>query len=620
MAEKKLRLPNFPFQEYLRGWMSSIGLATVGRRIVLAVVVGIVAGIGGVAFVQVLRWCQEFFLVGFVGYDPENSTYELLAAGAIPTRRWALFVVPAVGGLISGLLVTVFAPEAEGEGTDAVIKSFHLHRAIIRPMVPIIKIVATSFTIGSGGSAGREGPIAQIGAGFSSWLCSLIKVGERERRILLLAGVGAGLGAVFKAPFGGAIYAIEVLYRDPEFEYEALIPTIIASTAGYSTYCVMADVLNLGSHADVWGSIFEVPPLKFDHPAELLFYAPLAVGLAVVGILWVRVFFGVRDKLFHPLKVPRPLKPAVGGLLLGALAYFFPAILSTTYHWVQDAINGGLPIKFLLALGFIKILATSITLGSGGSGGVFAPCLVIGGCLGGAYGLFLAERFPNLVSQPAGYVLVGMAGFFTGAGKVPIASLMMVSEMTKGYDLLVPLMLTVALVYIIAPVKSTIYEQQVGRRIDSRAHFGEFVIDVLESLRVSDHMRALADVTAIPRSMALREIFDLTTQGKQNTYPVLGAEDRLLGVVTLDLIRGYYFQPDLGQLVIAEDIVQPVEPLNEDDNLNTALRQMLEADVEEYPVVDSDDSKRLVGLVRRRDVMAAYHKEMQRVSAPPGAG
>jgi CIC family chloride channel protein len=617
MAENSGLLSRFPLREHVRGWVAKLGLATIGQQIVLAVVVGIVAGVGAVVFVQILRWCEELFLVGLAGYDPENVSYQLVASGAAPSRRWVLFFVPALGGLISGFIVKILAPEARGEGTDAVVKSFHLNRAIIRPLVPVAKIFATSFTIGTGGSAGREGPIAQIGAGFSSWLCSTIKIGERQRRVLLLAGVGAGLGAVFKAPFGGAIYAIEVLYRDPEFEYEALIPTIIASTAGYSTYCVLADVLNLGTHAVVWGSIFQVPPLEFDHPVELFFYAVLAVILAIVAVLWVKVFFGVKDKIFEPLKVPTMVKPAIGGLLLGLLAYFFPAVLATSYEWLQAAINGGLPIKFLLALGFLKILATSLTIGSGGSGGVFAPCLMIGGCLGGAYGFFLAQQFPNLVGHPAAYVLVGMAGFFTGAGKVPIASLIMVSEMTEGYGLLVPLMLTVSIVYLISPSLVTIYEQQVGRRIDSRAHFGEFVIDVLESMTVREHVKPRGEITSVSHSMPLRKIFDLTTQGTQNTYPVLDPEDRLEGVVTLDLIRGYYFQPDLGQLVIAEDIVQPVVPLTEGDDLNTALREMLEADVEEYPVVDAEDTKRLVGLIRRRDVMAAYHKEMQRITKTP---
>jgi CIC family chloride channel protein len=443
-------------------------------------------------------------------------------------------------------------------------------------------------------------------------------VGERERRVLLLAGVGAGIGAVFKAPLGGAIFAIEVLYRDPEFEYEALIPTIIAATAGYSIYCLVGDVMGLGTHAVVWGSIFEIPQgLEFDHPVELFFYAFLGIILAGLGVVWVKVFYGTRDRVFHPLKIPAMYKPALGGLFLGIIAFFFPAVLSTSYEWLQDAINGDLPIKFLLALAFLKIIATSLTISSGGSGGVFAPSLVIGGCLGGAFGLFLQQHFPGTVSHPAGYVLVGMAGFFTGAGKVPIASLIMVSEMTEGYGLLVPLMLTVAVVYLISPSLITIYEQQVGRRIDSRAHFGEFVIDVLESLPVSEHMKPREDVTSVPHAMALRKIFDLTTQGTQHTYPVLDPEERLAGVVTLDLIRGYYFQPDLGQLVIAEDIVQPVEPLTESDNLNTALRQMLETDIEEYPVVDAEDSKKLVGLIRRRDVMAAYHKEMQRITTRP---
>lgn len=619
----RFRFHNAAGENRLGVFFSQLGVATIGRSILLGGVVGVIAGLAAVAFTVILHACQEAFLGEIAGWNPHFEPGGGIDFWYKPERPWTLFFLPALGGLVAGFLVYKFAPTAEGHGTDAVIRSYHRERGRIGLSVPLVKLAATSFSIGTGGSAGKEGPIAQISAGISSWLAGLMRVSESERRVLVLAGMGAGIGATFQAPLGGALFAVESLYREPEFEYEALIPGIIASTASYSTFSLIAQTYG-GISANPWGSIFHIQPVVFQRPLFLLYFGILAVLLAAAGVLYIKTFYGMR-KWFSQLGLAPWLTPAVGGLMLGVLAYFFPAVLETSYVWLTAALNGQITgmsgFWFLLLLAFLKIVATSLSISSGGSGGVFAPSLVIGGALGGAFGLLLMAGLESL-QVPAYYipnditpfVLVGMAGFFTGAAKVPIATVIMVSEMTAGYQLLVPLMLVVAIAYLVTSTNVTLYKEQVARRIDSPAHLGDFIIDLLESMTVAENMTPRDTVVTVRHNLRMREIFDITTRSTQTVYPVLDADDEFMGVVTLDLIRAYYYEPEVGQLLIAEDICQAVDPVTPDDNLNTVLRSILEAGIDEYPVVESTDSHHLVGLVSRQAVMQAYHRRMQDLS------
>ena len=401
---------------------------SLGRSVLLSVLVGVVAGFGALGFNFILNSAGDLFMVRAVGYQmPQPGGEGVTKIPAEASRRWLLFVVPAFGGLLSGLLVFSLAPEAEGHGTDAMVDAFHQKRGVIRKRVPIIKTFASALTIGSGGSAGREGPIAQVGAAFGSALATWLKASDRERRTLLLAGAGAGIGAVFRAPLGGALFAMEVLYRDIEFETAALVPCFVAAIVSYSIYCGVS-----GS----WGAIFSVPNVTFNHPLELPLYVVLGAVCALMGMLYVKVFYGMRDHVFRKLRLPNHLKPALGGLVVGAIGFFLPQVLGMGYGWVQLAMNQQLPLKIIVAVAFIKILTTSLTISSGGSGGVFAPSMVIGGMVGAAVGTVLHAWLPQIVTQPAAFALVGMAGFFAGVAKAPVSSLIMVSEMTTGYGLL----------------------------------------------------------------------------------------------------------------------------------------------------------------------------------------
>ena len=294
-----------------------------------------------------------------------------------------------------------------------------------------MKIIASAITIGTGGSAGKEGPIAQIGSGFGSAFASLLKLKARERRILLLAGAAGGIGAIFQAPLGAALFAPEVLYRETEFEYEAILPCIVSSITAYAVYTQLYK----------GGALFFPGPVDFSLPGELLPYTLFGVVCAMTGFLYVRILYGSRDRFFKPLRLHKMLKPAVGGLLLGTIAYAFPQVSDGGYGWIQMALEGKMFWGTMLLLAFLKILGTSCTIGSGGSGGVFGPSVFIGAMLGGAFGFLGHQVAPEWVVNPGAFVLVGIGGFFAGVAKTPVSSIIMACEMSASYTLLVPLML-----------------------------------------------------------------------------------------------------------------------------------------------------------------------------------
>jgi CIC family chloride channel protein len=578
---------------------------SIGRSVLLSMLVGVVAGFGALAFNFVLNGASELFMVRAVGYElPQPGAEGVTRMPAEPARRWLLFVVPAVGGLLSGLLVYSLAPEAEGHGTDAMIDAFHRKRGVIRKRVPIIKTLASALTIGSGGSAGREGPIAQVGAGFGSALATWLKAGDRERRTLLLAGAGAGIGAVFRAPLGGALFAVEVLYRDIEFEAAALVPCFVAAIVSYSIYCGVS-----GS----WGAIFSLPNVTFNHPLELPLYVVLGIVCALMGALYVKVFYGVRDQVFRKIPLPNHIKPALGGLAVGVIGYFLPQVLGMGYGWVQLAMDGYLPLKIIVAIAFVKILATSLTISSGGSGGVFAPSMVIGGMVGAAVGTVLHGWLPHVVTQPAAFALVGMAGFFAGVAKTPVSSLIMVSEMTTGYGLLAPLMLTTAVGYLLVPRRLSIYENQVESRVDSPAHEGDYVVDLLERIRVREAMPKIEKLAVLRLDASLPEILDTVADSKQHVFPVLDAHGDLHGVILFDDIRLFFTERHFPKhAVIAQDLLaQNLVTVTPDEDLASAMQKLRQSMQVELVVVEREGSRHVVGIIGRRDVLSTYHDRVQ---------
>jgi len=575
----------------------------IWRWIFLGVLIWVVSGFGAILFNFLLQRGTQFFMKDLVTLLLPEGLQEF-SFFSVPLHRWMILWIPALGGLLSGFLVFRFAPEAEGHGTDAMIESFHRKKGIIRKRVPIIKTIASAITIGSGGSAGKEGPIAQIGSGFASFIGSLLKMDERERRIMLLAGAAGGIGAIFKAPLGGALFATEVLYRRPEFEFEGIIPSILSSIVAYTVF-----TLYYG-----WGTIFHIPRLSpVIAPSELLIYGVFGIFCAAIGFLYIRFFYGIRDRFFNRLRFSKLFKPALGGLMLGGLAFFLPQVLGGGYEWIQSAIDGNLTIGIMLALVFAKIFSTSFTISSGGSGGVFAPSLFIGSMLGGFYGRLCSGLFPDLLINPSSFVLVGMGGFFAGVAKVPVASLIMVAEMTGGYSLIVPLMIVSTISYLLLGEVS-LYEKQVSTRVDSPAHLGDFAVDILDHISVKEALPPDRKLETIPEGMQFEEILQLIVHSNQNNFPVVDQSGRLKGILSLTDIRRVMLEKELHKLVIAKDIaVEEVLTVTLKDDLNTALKKMTAAEIRELPVMSSEDSGKVISMLSRKDIIRIYHNEIERI-------
>jgi len=586
---------------------ASFGLRSAGKWILLGAAAGLAAGLGAVLFQFLLEGLEHVLQHELARYwaPPAGGEGKPGPPDAGRPRRLVLFLLPAAGGLVAGWLVFRFAPEAEGHGTDAVLRAFHRLRGEIRHRVPLVKSLASIVTIGSGGSAGREGPIAQIGAGIGSALGSRLHLSRRDRRVLLLAGAAGGIGAIFRAPLGAALFVNEVLYRDVDLEFEGVIPSVIASIVGYSLFASF--------HPDM-GTLFSIPDVGFDRPVELPVYAGMALLLAAAGLLWVRVFYGGRS-LFRRVPLPPYLLPAFGGMLLGLLGLALPEVLGQGYGFVQQAIDGELAVGGMLLFAVAKMAATTATISSGGSGGIFGPSVFIGAMLGGAFGYQMHAWLPGIVTRPGAFVLVGMGAFFAGAAKVPIASLIMVCELSGGYDLIVPLMLVCVLTFLFSR-GWTLYEEQVPTLLDSPAHLGDFVKDVLAEMTVEEILDRDRPVETIRETSRLHEVLERVSDSDADAFPVVDDRGRLRGLLTLRDLRHAWRDAGANELIIARDIAtEQILALTPADDLNRALRALTIRNTDHLPVVDSEEGRRIVGIIGRHDLIAAYDARVRSLRA-----
>jgi chloride channel protein, CIC family len=579
-------------------------IAVAGKWLFYFVLIGIIAGLGAVLFHYLCGLGMHYFLDLMAGYRPGEPAGEhlLLPHTQTPFNRWILLILPAIGGLVSGWLVYTFAPEAEGHGTDAAIDAYHHKGGHIRSRIPFIKTIASTLTLTTGGSGGREGPIAQIGAGFGSFLATRLKLSERERRIMMAAGIGAGVGSIFRAPLAGALFAAEVLYRDPDFESEVIIPAGISSVVAYCLFC-----LTFG-----WGSLFDSPGFKFQNPLELGPYVVLAGVLVLTGVLYVKVFYGVIE-LFKRLRVPNHIKPAIGGLLTGIIGFFLPYTLAFGYGIAQDAIFNRVAIPTLIFLAIGKIFTTSFSIGSGGSGGVFGPSIVIGGAMGGAVGKLFQMLIPTIVTQPGAFVIVGMAGFFTAVSNTPISTIIFVSEMTNSYHLLLPSLLVCSLCYLLAK-RWTIFENQVKSRIDSPAHAGEFMMDILQTMKVENLTPLIKHVRCVNEDMPFSEFKKIFQTTKQHYFPVMNGQGNFSGIFSSTDIREVIFTSHLEDLVVMKDImVSDIITTIPSEDLNTVLLKLTQKNIDALPVVNEEDHGVFLGMIYRRDIISHYNDHVKKI-------
>ncbi|NOX34300.1 MAG: chloride channel protein [Deltaproteobacteria bacterium] len=589
------------------GFREKIGsndIAVAGKWLFYFILIGIIAGGGAVVFHYLCGLGMHYFLDLMAGFRPESPAGEhiLLPHSQTPLNKWILLILPAIGGLISGWIVYTFAPEAEGHGTDAAIDAYHHKEGLIRGRIPFIKTIASAITLTTGGSGGREGPIAQIGAGFGSFLATKFKLSVRERRIMMAAGIGAGVGSIFRAPLAGALFSAEVLYRDPDFESEVIIPAGISSVVAYCTFCLVFG----------WGSLFESPDFIFQNPWELGPYLVLAGILVLTAIFYIKVFYGVTD-LFRKFAIPNHFKPAIGGLITGIIGFFLPYTLAFGYGIAQQAIFNQVAIPTLIALALGKIFTTSFSIGSGGSGGVFGPSIVIGGAMGGAVGKIFNLLIPSVVATPGSFVIVGMAGFFAAASNTPISTIIFISEMTNSYHLLLPSLLVCSICYLLCQ-RFTIYEQQVKSRIDSPVHAGEFMMDILQTIKVANLRHLIKEVRCVNEDMGFSEFKKIFSSTKQHYFPVINNNGNFSGIFSSNDIRGIIFTLHIEQLVVMKDImVSDLIYTTPSEDLNTTLLKLTQKNIDALPVVEEEDPGRLIGLIYRRDIISFYNDHVKKI-------
>ncbi|HRV80953.1 MAG TPA: chloride channel protein, partial [Planctomycetota bacterium] len=494
----------------------------------------------------------------------------------------------------------------------SVIRAFHRLKGQIRARVIAVKALTSAITIGTGGSAGQEGPVAQVGAGLGSTLAQALKLSDRDRRLFLLAGGSAGIGAMFGSPLGGALFMPEVLYRRADFEGEAIIPCIVASTFAYATFTSITN-----THR-----VVELPPevlsqLTFE-PSQLWIYLILAAVCTAVGYLYTKTFYGT-EALFKRMKRVHPiLRPALGGLAVGVLALALAptcgehGILFGGYDLMKSSVAGDLTPKLIVILILAKILATSLSIASGGSGGVFAPALAIGALVGSGVGQLAHGIMPSV--QPGAFALVGMGGFFAGAAKTPIAAVVMVSEMTGGYHMLAPLML-VAVVHTLLSTRWTMYKSAVASPINSPAHAGDFVIDVLQSLRVRDVLGEIRPPTLIHEDVTLHGAMRIVSESHETHFPVIDDEG-LVGIFSLTDLRRIFLENVIEDMIIVGDFMtDQVVTAKLDDSLHDVQRMMTRKGVNAVPVVDSENPRRVLALLERNMIGRAYNEKLAALKA-----
>jgi CIC family chloride channel protein len=574
-----------------------------GRLIVLFGLVGVGAGFGAMAFEWLTGLLRHFLLDGFAGFRPPAPAgeVELFAPTTTLFEPWKLALLPVIGGLVGGAFVHWIAPEAEGHGTDAAIDAYHRRGGRVRARVPLVKTLASALTLGTGGSAGREGPIAQIGAGLGSLLAHGLRLRAHERRALMLAGMAAGIGAIFRAPLASALFAAEVLYREMDLEFEAIVPSVIASIVAYGCFTSV-----FGGHA-----LFATPAFAFASPVELVPYTALAFAVALGAKTFITGFYAVHA-WFKRLKLAPPLKPALGGVFAGAAAFVAPEALGQGYGMVQAAFGGSVPLATLLVIAAFKMLTTSFTIGSGQSGGVFGPSMVLGGLVGGAVGLICQRWFPALSPPPGAFVVVGMAGFFAAAANTPLSTIIMVSELTGGYTLLVPSMWVSFLAFLLVR-RSTLYPNQVARREDSPVHLAEMMAEVLARLKVAEALTANSrrSPPCVKLETPFEELRRLFSDTGHHGLPVVDAAGRLLGVVDDRALRHVMREEALANVVIAADLLEAAPTLTPSESLQSAMQKMIASGHQELVVVADDDGNAIVGSLLRQDLVAAYDRRMR---------
>ncbi|MCK4536058.1 MAG: chloride channel protein [Desulfuromonadales bacterium] len=557
--------------------------------IILAVIIGLLGGLGNYAFRKTIE---------FIHWGVFTQTEHLLdfSLEEWSLKRLVVILFPVIGGLLVIPLLRWFGEDLKG-GFSAFLERVNLRGAKLRLRPIFTRGFGAAITLGTGGSAGQEGPIAMIGGAIGSQFGQLFKMSGDRLKVLVACGAAAGVAATFNAPIAGVFFAQEIVLL-AAFELSSFTLLVISS--------VMATVVSralLGNTSELYA-----PPYMVHSPFELLLYVLLGLLIGALAALFIDTHFKIKDR-FSALSMPRLTKPLLGGLLVGMIGVIFPQVFGNGYEFISDVLLGGQTWYLLGALVIIKALATSITLGSGLPGGVFAPCLYLGAVAGGAFGHVAARFFPAMQIAPGAYALVGMGAFLAAATHAPMTAIFLLFEITDSYEVIIPIMLACVIGTAVARhfKKDSLETVELSRLgIDLEAGKER---NIMKALRVGEVM--VRDVETIPEYMNLGQFTRFMETTHHTNFPLVNREGELTGIISVQDFMGVVFEPDLMDLVVVKELATAkVITVHQDENIDQAMRKIGYRNIEQLPVVDRENHRKLVGIISRRDMISAYNRAL----------
>ncbi|MDY6917019.1 MAG: chloride channel protein [Chloroflexota bacterium] len=554
-------------------------VSEVAWGLLLAVVVGLASGIGAVIFKWMIAWIHRGF------FDGGGATLGFLG-------RYYVILLPALGGLLVGLLIHYLSREAKAYGVPLVMIAVNARSGRMNPLWAAVQTLASAICIGSGGSVGLHGPVVHIGAGIGSSLGQLFRLPGDWTKLLVACGAAGGIAATFNAPIAGMFFALELVLR--RFSARNLILVGVSSVGASFVAREFFGDSPIFSH---------IPEYTWASGWEILFYIVLGIVAALVAVGFVRLLYKC-ESIFSNWRFPGYLKPAIGGLAVGVIGLFFPYVFGVGYEGTEFAILGGFSAATLLAMCLLKVLATSITLGSGGRGGTFAPSLFIGAMLGSAFGMGVNAMFPTVAPEAGAYGLVGMGAVFAAASYAPVTAILILFEVTRDYLIILPLIAAVVTSTFIARriSRDSIYTTKVRQR---GFEILEGQLDPLRNVRVGSIMTR--DFPAVAPDMPVNELLREIERTGHHGFPVLDEDGKLFGVVTLSDVEEA-LNSGSGDLKVSDIATRNPVTAYPEESVGSVLRRFATMDVGRIPVVSRDDPTRLLGCLRRHDIVRSYSK------------
>lgn len=552
--------------------------------IILAVVIGVVVGGGSFVFERMLHYASEFFSITLPAWLGGSS--------------WIFFLIPAVGGLLLAPFIYFFPKEATADGVPSTMEAVALKNGFVRWTNGILRMFMSALTLGSGGSAGSEGPIIQIGSALASGVGQFFRVSGERQRVVVACGAAAGLAFIFNAPIAGVLFALEVILG--EFNVHSFSPIVISSVV--ATAFARAFLPH--------GAMLHVPPYELFSPWEILLYAIMGILAGLVSVAFTQIMHVSEQFFHHHVRLPNTLKPAVGGLLVGAIGFYVPDVFGYSYGPITQAINGHFLPGLLFVLVGAKIVATAFTLGSGGSGGILCPALFLGAMLGSGCGSIFHQIFPHLVPSMGGYGIVGMGAMLGAVVQAPMTAIIMVFELTNAYTVILPMMTACILATLVQKsiLRGSLYSLSLTRKgIDIQAGRE---MGILSTLHVSDIMEAAC--VQVPSTTPYEVVMQKCLNHPGNYIYIIDEKENLEGVISFSDLKEFIFEDGLNGLILAKDLINPdIVYVTPEESLASTLNKFSFIDMEQLPVVERNNGSRKVkGVITRNQLMKAYRQEM----------